>query len=358
MSAARSAQASFNKEDKQTLPQYTQLPETGQQNIYATGDDGTLQAGVEWPNPRFADNGDGTVTDTLTGLMWLKDAGCLRKTWDGALQTVADLNSNPGKFNCLDYSARYSDWHVPSIRELESIVNFGESKTASWLNSNGFRNTKSSNYWSSTISQQTSLHQYAWALNMNSGADTTILRSTSLYVLPVRTSSVPKVYDVPKTGQTFNNSPGDDGDIQAGLEWPNPRFADNGDGTVTDTLTGLMWLKDAGCLKKTWVSALQTVTDLNANPDQYTCEQYSARYSDWRMPNARELESLVNFGASNTASWLSSSGFLNALPSSYWSSTTLRSNSSNAWVVNMQQGKLGYSPKSYSNYLIPVRGGL
>ena len=42
-------------------------------------DDGLLRAGIEWPAPRFTDNGDGTVTDSLTGLMWLKDGGCLKK---------------------------------------------------------------------------------------------------------------------------------------------------------------------------------------------------------------------------------------------------------------------------------------
>jgi hypothetical protein len=163
---------------------------------------------------------------------------------------------------------------------------------------------------------------------------------------------------VPKTGQTTSYAAGDDGTIQAGIEWPNPRFTDNGDGTVTDTLTGLMWLKDAGCLKKTWDSALQTVADLNANPGKYTCQQYSKKYDDWRMPNARELESLVNFGSSNIASWLNSNGFLKALSSSYWSSTTFTGNSSTAWTVNMQKGNLSSLRKRSSTYLLPVRGGL
>jgi len=52
----------------------TQVPKTGQTTKYSDGDDGDLQKCVAWPDPRFTDNGDGTVTDNLTGLIWLKEA--------------------------------------------------------------------------------------------------------------------------------------------------------------------------------------------------------------------------------------------------------------------------------------------
>jgi len=52
---------------------------------------------------------------------------------------------------------------------------------------------------------------------------------------------------VEKTGQTTYYEPGDDGDLKKGVVWPNPRFTDNEDGTVTDNLTGLIWLKNANC---------------------------------------------------------------------------------------------------------------
>ena len=81
----------------------TDLPKTGQTASYAPGDDGSMQAGIEWPAPRFTDNGDGTVTDQLTGLMWLKDGSCLRKNWSNALNTITDLNSNPRNYTCLEH---------------------------------------------------------------------------------------------------------------------------------------------------------------------------------------------------------------------------------------------------------------
>ena len=52
------------------------VPKTGQTTSYDTGDDGEYQKGFEWPVPRFTDNENGTVTDNLTGLIWLKNANC------------------------------------------------------------------------------------------------------------------------------------------------------------------------------------------------------------------------------------------------------------------------------------------
>jgi len=72
-------------------------PKTGVTTSYAAGDDGALKKGVAWPNPRFTDNSNGTVTDNLTGLVWLKNANCpgpsTSCSWTGAFANVASLNS-------------------------------------------------------------------------------------------------------------------------------------------------------------------------------------------------------------------------------------------------------------------------
>jgi len=71
------------------------LPATGQTGCWDssggsitcadTGQDGDIQAGVALPDPRFTDNGDGTVTDNLTGLIWLINANCFgEQTWTQA----------------------------------------------------------------------------------------------------------------------------------------------------------------------------------------------------------------------------------------------------------------------------------
>ena len=96
----------------------TGVPKTGQTTIYAAGDDGDLQKGIALPSPRFTDNGNGTVTDNLTGLIWLKNANCIGASypqldqegvpgdgavdWSNALNFVAGINA--GIYDCSDTS--------------------------------------------------------------------------------------------------------------------------------------------------------------------------------------------------------------------------------------------------------------
>jgi hypothetical protein len=118
------------------------VPQTGQVLCYdsdgreifcrGTGQDGALQEGVEIPTPRYTDKGNGTLKDNLTGLIWLKNANCPKGTrdWQTALNDVASLNST-GKMNghdCGDTSGKKgrhnTDWCLPNIRELFSLVDF------------------------------------------------------------------------------------------------------------------------------------------------------------------------------------------------------------------------------------------
>lgn len=129
------------------------LPWTGQTKCYnesgaeiscaGTGQDGELQTGVDWPEPRFTVSGD-CVTDNLTGLMWSKNGNLPNgtRTWQGALDYVASINSGSGLYG-------YKDWRLPNVNELESLVNAGEANCVIWLNSQGFVNVQSYRYWSS-----------------------------------------------------------------------------------------------------------------------------------------------------------------------------------------------------------------
>ena len=124
MTANHTISVSFTQ-NNDTNSFVTNIPKTGQTIIYASGDDGNIQAGVAWPAPRFTDNGDGTVTDALTGLIWLKDGGCIKAKWENALTAVAGLNNRQGQNNCDGYTGNYSDWRLPTVNELKSLVNYG-----------------------------------------------------------------------------------------------------------------------------------------------------------------------------------------------------------------------------------------
>ena len=170
------------------------LPKTGQTTCYdadgnaidcvETGQDGDMQAGVDWPEPRFEDNGDGTITDHLTGLVWLKNAGCAgRMNWNDALDYCNNLASE----SCgLTDGSVAGDWRLPNIIELESLVNAEESNPGEWLDLQGFDDVQSFFYWSSST-YATITSSYAWSVYMYYHGDVTYnIKASSNYVWPVR----------------------------------------------------------------------------------------------------------------------------------------------------------------------------
>ncbi|MEW6053690.1 MAG: DUF1566 domain-containing protein [Nitrospirota bacterium] len=331
------------------------LPATGQTESSASGDDGDIRAGIEWPEPRFINHKDGTVTDTLTGLMWLRDGGCLkRKKWSDAVDAIARLNSNPGTYSCTGYSAQYADWRMPNIKEMNSLLHYGETDTTAWLNSTGFSNMQKSWYWSSTTHSGAI---QARMLHLAHGIETSSRKSKKNYTMAVRSTTQGSPYEIPVTGQTESFAFGDDGDIVPGTAWPEPRFVDNGDGTITDSLTGLMWMKDWGCLhKENWSGALITITEMNENPGRYNCLEYSAHYTDWRLPNIVELDSLMHYGETDTSAWLDRMGFRNMSNSWHWSSTSKAGKEKTAYGVHMKKVRRAVSHKKKKFSTVPVRG--
>ena len=168
---------------------------------------------------------------------------------------------------------------------------------------------------------------------------------------------------VPKTGQTTSSATGDDGDLEKGVAWPNPRFTDNGNGTVTDNLTGLIWLKNASCFgQATWATALVDANTLSFG----NCGlSDNSAAGDWRLPNVRELLSLVYYGvagpalpnAAGTGRWSSGNPFTGVVSTYYWSSTTYAGDSSYAWWVHLNWGDANLGLETNTYYVWPVRGG-
>src|SRR4030067_533587 len=121
-----------------------------------------------------------------------------------------------------------------------------------------------------------------------------VLMLIALFVFALPVTVIAGTVDLPKTGQTtcYDTAgavipcagTGQDGDIQAGVDWPSPRFTVSTDGyCVTDNLTGLMWVRSPDSVTRTWQQALDYANGLSL-----------CGYTDWRLPNVNELESMVN----------------------------------------------------------------
>jgi len=164
---------------------------------------------------------------------------------------------------------------------------------------------------------------------------------------------VPSMKVVPKTGQTVSYGTRDDGALQKGVAWPTPRFTDNGNGTVTDNLTRLIWMKNANAFfePKNWADALTTANSLASGSGGLTD---GSQPGDWRLPNVRELQSLADLGRSNPA--LPDNPFTN-VQTSYWSSTTLASATDYAWIVYFSVGSGSTTNKLLAYPVWYVRGG-
>ena len=175
---------------------------------------------------------------------------------------------------------------------------------------------------------------------------------------------------ISKTGQMISGGTRDDGQLRLGVSWPNSnRFVDNGNGTITDNLTGLIWLKDTSVLgRSNWENAIVLCNNLAANGSWLTDGSMAG---DWRLPNRSELKSLrdLNYynpcisNGSGTAHWQNGNTFDSVQSDKYWTSSTDLSNTEFAWVVNFFEGKMAnfrkeWSVESARPFVWPVRGGV
>ena len=365
------------------------LPQTGIKGCYdssganvpcsGSGQDAEFLQGVSAPNPRFIKHNDGTITDTLTGLMWLEDGTCLGLLkWINIFPRVQGFNNNPAaSYLCRNYSASYDDWRIPNVNEFSSLINPDATNMYNWLSSLGFKDAGNCYWTSDYILQGVIYSAYSFCTN---GGDFFIGGiSTSRYTWAVRgRSSSPA--EIWKTGKkTCNNSSGaevncqgtgQDGEYQAGAAWPAPRFVDLQDGSIKDNLTGLIWLKNTNCMETNyptygmsggvlWDSALNFIKGINDR----TYSACNANHSDWRLPNLMELQSLIDYSQTNP-SLPNGHPFVNVETNkSYWTSTTKRyliPSGDTAYAVGFNSGLIGgaYKSQYYGGlYVWPVRAG-
>ena len=248
----------------------------------------------------FTDNGDGTITDNVTGLMWQQEDDDMARDWENALSYCENLILPDGG---------HDDWRLPNEDELQSIVDYGRFDSA--IDEDLFPGTNASYYWSSSTHRWTYL---AWSVNYLNGYIDSDYKTTDYHVRCVR-------------GDTVERS-----------------FTDNGDGTVTDNVTGLMWQQEDDDTTRDWEGALAYCENLTL-PE--------GGYADWRLPDIKELRSIVdNTQYQPAIDWIL---FPETKTFTYRSSSTYTVLASYGWYVWFFDGAVRNTKKENGGYVRCVR---
>jgi hypothetical protein len=220
-------------------------------------------------DPSYIDNEDGTITDNVTGLVWQQDMS-EKMTWDEAI-AYAETCTLGG---C-------DDWRVPSIKELYSLILFTGTSGGELAGETQFIETDyfiqpigdtskgereiDAQTWSSTVYVGTTMNGQETVFGVNfvdgriKGYGKYKGNSSQLNVMYVRL-------------------------VRGNIEYGQNNYIDNGDGTITDFATGLMWQQTDSSHGLDWEGALSYAENLDL-----------AGYNDWRLPNAKELQSIVDY---------------------------------------------------------------
>ena len=145
---------------------------------------------------------------------------------------------------------------------------------------------------------------------------------------------------------------------------PNGRYTDPGDGTIVDTRTGLMWKKcsegsnwdgtsgscSGSAAKFSWSEALQRANNVNVGS-----AGEKLGHNDWRLPNIKELASLVERKCYDPA--VNAAFILNTQSDNYWSSSPFDTSSTAAWAIDFNSGIVNNGNQTNLRYMRLVRGG-
>ena len=300
-----------------------------------SGQDGEVRAGVSWPSRRFEVRTQ-TVLDRLTGLMWTIDGGLsdFPLTWHEANDFVRDMNR--------ESAFGYCDWQLPSRSQLFGLVSHAHINPALPAET-PFENVFPGYYW--TSSPCSGFENQAWYVHLGGARVFRGMRHGSYMVWPVRSQVQADVLDIaPAAENCALRAP-----AQSTLKARPAHRWETAGNAVYDRINGLTWLKAAGPLQDpvTWPEALERVSALNVDGP--------LGRRDWRLPNVRELESLVDIGRHSPAIAVDRSGFV---PEGCWSSSTSIYEPRYAWVIYFKDGAVGVGYKSRPTFHAwAVRGG-
>jgi hypothetical protein len=243
-----------------------------QRDGYLPGQDAAYARGVL----RYRDNGDGTLTDLNTGLVWQQSTG-EKITWKEARQGAAKLDL-----------AGHRDWRLPTLRELYSLIDFSGASPAPGQSGRPFIDTAFAFRYGDVARGERPIDAQYWSATAYTGL--AMQRGDHVFGVNFADGRI-KAYPttLPPRGEKhmFVRY------VRGNPAYDRNDFVDNGDDTVTDRATGLMWMRiDSGHMhagpfndgRMNWPEALTWATTVN-----------HAGHADWRLPNAKELQSLVDY---------------------------------------------------------------
>ena len=228
--------------------------------------------------PAYRDNGDGTVSDPNTGLMWVQARGS-KVAWEAA-RTGASACRVGG----------YSDWRMPAIKELYSLIQFTGRAGQTTADSTPYLDTRYFGFAYGDVSAGERVYDCQdWSATAYVG--TTMNGDATAFGVNFADG---RIKGYPLVRNPAIDPAGGSGDfllyaryVRGNPAYGQNRFLEPGDGTITDEATGLMWTREDSGSGMNWQEALAWVQARNADNH--------LGHSDWRLPNAKELQSLVDY---------------------------------------------------------------
>ncbi len=233
--------------------------------------------------PHYADNGDGTVTDQVTGLMWQKSPD----TVDAATKlTLTQARANAGTLTL----GGYTDWRVPTIKELYSLMDFrgvtgtDEASNTPYIDTAYFDVA----YGDTAVGERFIDGQF---LSDTEYVSTTMFGDATLFGVNFIDG---RIKGYPSANRFYVRY------VRGNTAYGENRFTDNGNSTVTDDATGLTWMQeDSGAFAYIALEGYRSDGSLTWSQALQFCEGLNyAGHDDWRLPNAKELHTLVDYSRS------------------------------------------------------------
>ena len=230
--------------------------------------------------PSYTDNGNGTITDNVTGLMWQQSPDL---NGDGRIDEKDKLTYSEALNGASDFRlAGYTDWRLPTIKEIYSLIQFSGEDIS------GYNGTSTSGF---TPFIDTKYFAFGYGdLSAGERLIDSQMASSTLYVSTTMNGNQTmfgvnfadgriKGYPTSKNFYVYY--------VRGNTDYGKNSFNDNGDQTITDNATGLMWMKNDNGEAILWKDALSYAENFEF-----------AGHSDWRLPDAKELQSIIDYSRS------------------------------------------------------------